>query len=708
MRFYLPDWDDNVDAEYDFLHDENSHLRKSDRPLNFIWDIYGRDQAPIDGVLVSREQIEDSEARSRRIRNNGLSGGMAGGIPEWLPTIVDCGAWGYRKLPEPPYKPDEIMDFYADVDMTVGVTIDHLIFDSEPVPRLYLNERALPDDADVSALPGTLGDGSHQADVMIAPWRTESTPDQFNLARFDSADEFLSVVVDDDRAKYVENDSEHRFDLTLKNAERMRALYKDFREHPFRLMAAVQGWSPETYAEATEQVLEMGYDYIGLGGLAASSVADVKETVQAVGEVVDGYESEYQRRIDVHIFGFAKNDAFDQIRHSGVSSFDSASMLRASWIGGNNYHLGHDRKHDAIRVHPSTPQHDFRESIDLELRGQPILQALRAYDRGDSLIEAMGRWRDEARSGLKALPRYLERNRHEGRFEASSLTDVRQAFRDDFEYGRLLGSSFGNLRSEIGRLLKNDSGESPIPFEEYHNLIDIAEDVWEERFPRPIPIAQQGAEIYGEDNLFDQLMLVLRDYVEDFGEEDYLGAYSQTLRDRPWNECSCPICERMGIDVAIFRRNNRNRRRGFHNIHRFYEEFASEFPKVMVATTAKSSVGDHDTIGDYLRDAEDAFWNDVYDIPVIEIGVIGTEGVTEWWDTPSNSITGWSEAEDMKQYDHLLIYGQMDENVRQSIKQANCEVRTYEAPPDLRRDALELVSAEMKPGRMGNSTTGEN
>lgn len=708
MRFYLPDWDDNVDSDYDFQHDENSQLRKSDRPLDFIWDIYGRDQAPLDGVLVSREQIEDSEARSQRIRNNGLSGGTPGGIPEWLPTIVDCGAWGYRKLPEPPYEPDEIMDFYTDIGMTVGVTIDHLIFDSKPTPRLYLDERALPEDFNTSNLPGSLGDGSHEADVMIAPWRTESTPEQFDLDGFDSAEKFLSVIVDDDRAKYVENDPQYRFDLTIENAKRMRMLYESSADPAFRLMAAVQGWSPEMYAEATEQVIEMGYDYIGLGGLAASSVADVKETVQAVGEVVDRYESEYRRRIDVHIFGFAKNDAFDQIRRSGVSSFDSASMLLASWTGGNNYHLGHNRKYDAIRVHPSTPQHDFRESIDLELRGQPILQALRAYDRGDSLIEAMARWRDEARSALEALPEYLERNRHEGRFEASSLTDVRQAFRDDFECGRVLGSSFGNLRGEIGRLLKKDSQESPTPFDEYQDLIDIAENVWEERFPGPIPIAERCAEVYGEESHFDQLMWLLRDYVKDFDEEDYLGEYSRTLRDRPWDECSCPICERMGIDVAIFRRNNRNRRRGFHNIHRFYEAFASEFPKVMVATTAKYGVGDYDTIGDYLRDTEDAFWGDVYDIPVIEIGVIDAKGVTAWWDTPSNSITGGSKTDGVKQYDHLLIYGQIDGAVRQSIEQGSCETRTYETTTDLRRDALEIVSAEMKPETMENSTTGGN
>ena len=43
-----------------------------------------------------------------------------------------------------------------------------------------------------------------------------------------------------------------------------------------------------------------------------------------------------------------------------------------------------------------------------------------------------------------------------------------------------------------------------------------------------------------------------------------------TLRDRPWDRCPCSICERHGVEVAIFRGNNRNRRRGFHNTYVFY------------------------------------------------------------------------------------------------------------------------------------------
>ncbi len=44
----------------------------------------------------------------------------------------------------------------------------------------------------------------------------------------------------------------------------------------------------------------------------------------------------------------------------------------------------------------------------------------------------------------------------------------------------------------------------------------------------------------------------------------------ETLEARPWRSCPCGICKRDGIQVVIFRGNNRNRRRGFHNTYVFY------------------------------------------------------------------------------------------------------------------------------------------
>jgi len=46
--------------------------------------------------------------------------------------------------------------------------------------------------------------------------------------------------------------------------------------------------------------------------------------------------------------------------------------------------------------------------------------------------------------------------------------------------------------------------------------------------------------------------------------------YRRTLEAKPWRHCPCSICKQWGVEVMIFRGNNRNRRRGFHNTYVFY------------------------------------------------------------------------------------------------------------------------------------------
>jgi hypothetical protein len=46
--------------------------------------------------------------------------------------------------------------------------------------------------------------------------------------------------------------------------------------------------------------------------------------------------------------------------------------------------------------------------------------------------------------------------------------------------------------------------------------------------------------------------------------------YRRTLADRPWEACGCRTCREGGIESVIFRSSNRNKRRGIHNLHVFY------------------------------------------------------------------------------------------------------------------------------------------
>ena len=54
--------------------------------------------------------------------------------------------------------------------------------------------------------------------------------------------------------------------------------------------------------------------------------------------------------------------------------------------------------------------------------------------------------------------------------------------------------------------------------------------------------------------------------------------YREVLEDRPWNACSCEVCEQIGIHAVVFRGAERNRRRGFHNIHVFRRQLERRIP----------------------------------------------------------------------------------------------------------------------------------
>jgi hypothetical protein len=49
-------------------------------------------------------------------------------------------------------------------------------------------------------------------------------------------------------------------------------------------------------------------------------------------------------------------------------------------------------------------------------------------------------------------------------------------------------------------------------------------------------------------------------------KKSYVQGYEKTLGDAPWKRCTCTLCQTHGIEIAIFRGTERNKRRGFHNI----------------------------------------------------------------------------------------------------------------------------------------------
>ncbi len=736
MRFYVPEWEDHVDAEYDFENDEHSAIHRRERNLAYIWDIFNQDpeRTPIDGVLISREQIEDSPSRAKRLREYGVydapNDGTTLKMPPWLPTISDCGAWGYKALPFPPYGNEEMLDFYEQLNVDVGVTIDHLVLGSGHASRLYIDERALGQNSDKSDIPAAITD---TVDVMVDEWPevwpenvSEYEPSIMDVAEpeplpadiFDidvegldpdrhsdeitsRVEERLTDLADDPRLVYRDDDMTFRYDLTLDNLQEMQSLYEDG-EYSFRLMSAIQGWDTSSYSKATRAALSEGYQYIGIGGIAGSPESDVKQYVSAVGNVVKDFERAHETRVDTHVFGFAKTGAFETIGRSGMTSFDSASMLRAAWTGGSNYHLKTDtveERYDALRVRYPNHKMSMEAAIDTALWSQEVLWALRAYDDEKPINQAVENWYASAGDPLEELEQYLREHRWDDRYDTERIRETTEVFRTHFDLGRELKANFSDrLRKKIVKLLRKDSEDSPVPFEEYTDLIELAQERLE-TFPRTLESMQQGFQ-HTTDS-FGDIWRVVEAYTEWIGDEDMREAYRELLEDRPWELCDCEVCTDIGIEVAIFRGNNRNRRRGFHNTRNFYDQMEQDLPKLLLLTKGTVSLSRTENIEEFLAFERPDFWQAVHDLPVAEIGTASAEGVHEWWaespSTVSLEPTGLEEslADHCKSYQEVYAYTvdwDVPITLSDALRDVSCELKTFDDPGRLRDAVLERLS----------------
>lgn len=719
MRFYVPEWDDAVDAHYDFEHDELSTLNRDDRELDYIWDIFDRETTPIDGVLISREKVEESRSKTARLRDFGVYEDPVLSIPEWLPTISDCGAWGYKSLPFPPYGNQGMLDFYEDMDVSIGVTIDHLVLGSgKDKGRLYLDERALGDGVNKSDVPDKL---TEVVDLMIDEWPQEwpeyvaeyessicTDKDEdivpFDPSIFDGApEEVLERLSDDPRAVYRTDDKQFRYDLTLRNAREMYDLYEQG-DYPFRLMVAVQGWDTETYVNATERVLDMGHRYVGIGGVAGSPIHDVRKIVKNVGRTIKSYERNYGVRVDHHVFGFAKADAFETVGRSGVTSFDSASMLRSAWTGGQNYRLTDDERYDAIRVRYPPHGADVDVAIEHALRARETLVALQAFGERSSIRSALTEWKSTAETALTEMEKYLSEHRHDEQYDDGRLRDLESILREDFEYAREFKASFSeDLRTQILKYLRSDDPDDPLPFSMYTDLLEEAETSIQ-TYPRSVDLSREDSASESAEELIWQIVSA---YANWRGDDDLLEEYREIIEERPWEGCDCPICNEHGIQVGIFRGNDRNRRRGFHNTRRFYDEFDEALPKTLVLTKGSASLTGSTTVEEYLENHHSRFWNQVHDLPVAEIGTFDANGVHEWWDeTPDGvSFDPTKMTESMENalsryrrvYVHTPNQNGFDE-LSSIANQQGCKFYTYGDARSLRHDVLDSLDENYSVG----------
>jgi hypothetical protein len=257
---------------------------------------------------------------------------------------------------------------------------------------------------------------------------------------------------------------EYRYNLTRENAREFIELHRAG-GYTFTPVGVAQGWSPETYKQAVAELLDWGYQYVALGGLARTKTEEIYAILEEVAQVLS-------QDTDLHLFGVARDREGPEMLHFrqlGVTSFDSASYLRRAWLSANtNYFTEDGGRYAAIRISPVYPS-------------SPRVRSLLADG-----IASFEQLQELERQALKALCAY--------------------------DKGEL------DLETTLETLLEIDK-------------------------------------------------------LEQYNYDQHRQLYRRVLEDQPWKRCLCEICRDLGVEVIIFRGNDRNRRRGFHNTYVFYKRF---------------------------------------------------------------------------------------------------------------------------------------
>jgi hypothetical protein len=336
MKFIFADSIDQIDPGYDFVRDKTSPGR---RPY---WsDAYPHEyfeKPPYDGVLVSRGIVGDSRVKGKYTDAHAM-------------RFRREGARAFLRMDTPRLSS---MPIFGDCGAFT-----------------YVKEKVPPYSADEMARFYAEGKFTHgcSVDHIIFAFR----PDAQGLGG-------------------SEGDDRERFDITLENA---RVFRKATRSIPgFTPLGAVQGWSPDSMAEAARQLEKMGYDYLAVGGMVPLSSKEIHLALQAI-------RARLKPSTRLHILGFAKAEQISQFYGYGIESFDTTSPLYRAFMDAKaNYYVptaGSGLEYfTAIRVplavdDPALTRASLKGLLrqeDAAKAEQRALSALRAFDAGKLKLES--------------------------------------------------------------------------------------------------------------------------------------------------------------------------------------------------------------------------------------------------------------------------------------------------------------------------------
>ena len=162
-----------------------------------------------------------------------------------------------------------------------------------------------------------------------------------------------------------------------------------------------------------------------------------------------------------------------------------------------------------------------------------------------------------------------------------STSPLRQAFKDDKDNYYTPDRTYVALRVpqvQGNPRLQRQIRAGKVPGDEARRL-ELASLEVLERFDR-------------DEATVDEALNVLLEYerLHSPRKRDHETVYRETLTDKPWKCCPCEICKALGIHVILFRGAERNRRRGFHNIHVFYHRLKDELLALDSCPTAQGAL----------------------------------------------------------------------------------------------------------------------
>lgn len=123
MKYFIPECDDRVDPNYDFIKECSDEQRVPYQSDVYAHQIYNPPN--YDGILVSKVSVEVSKNKRKIMEGNGVHSYIR--YPRSSPVMGDCGAFSYIDKDEPPFDTEEILEYYESLGFDIGVSIDHLI-----------------------------------------------------------------------------------------------------------------------------------------------------------------------------------------------------------------------------------------------------------------------------------------------------------------------------------------------------------------------------------------------------------------------------------------------------------------------------------------------------------------------------------------------------------------------------------------------------